>query len=504
MFRREIFWILLLLWGGVAVGEETPFLRQWKNFQKDYAEQLKELAKWCEENALPEEAEKTRQYLQKPFDEDKVYVAILPQQMDKMTLSKKKGRKSSSKKGDNEEIPLEKIWEQKLFKLREKASLYLLNQSRKAVRGGYISLGFDFLMKSLEENPDNEAARKILGYRPFRDQWLSEFEISQIKAKKVYHEQFGWIPKASVKRYEAGERFFRGKWISEEEDAQFHRSIENGWVIETAHYRIQTNHSIETGVKLGEQLEKLYRVWKQLFLGYYATEQQVIALFEGKPGLATPMAKHQVYFFRTREDYNRYLQRSTPQIEDSLGLYSTGAKTAYFFAGEDYDIRTMFHEATHQLFQESRKTDTGAGRLGNFWTIEGIAVTMESLHDEGNYHVIGGFDDERMLAARLRYRSGFYIPLQTLALMDTQRFQHHPDVVALYSQAAGLTHFFIFHQNGQYRDALAQILQDVYTGKNRITSIPQYTGQTYEELDKEFKTFITRHAEELKNWRFEE
>ncbi|MDO4583358.1 MAG: hypothetical protein Q4D62_04565 [Planctomycetia bacterium] len=502
MFRRGVLGILLLLWGNVALCEENPFLRQWKNFQEDYAEQLEELAKWCEENDLPEQAEKARQYLQKPFDEDKVYVAILPQQMNKMALSKKKGKKSS-KKGD-EETPAKTIGEQKFFKLREKASLYLLNQSRKAVRAGHISLGFDFLMKALEENPDNEAARKILGYRKFRDQWLSDFEVSQIQAKKVYHEQFGWIPRAHVKRYEAGERFFRGQWISAEEDAEFHRSIENGWVIETAHYKIVTNHSIEEGVKLGENLEKLYRVWKQLFLGYYATPQQVVALFEGKPGLATPQAKHQVYFFRTRQDYNNHLRAKNPQIEMSLGLYSTGTKIAYFFGGEDYDIRTMFHEATHQLFQESRKTDLAAGRLGNFWTIEGIAVTMESLHDEGNYHVVGGFDDERMLAARLRYRGGFYVPLEMLALMDTRRFQYHPEVVALYSQSAGLTHFFIFHENGLYRDALAQILRDVYTGKNRITSIPQYTGKTYRELDEEFQTYITRHAEALKNWRFEE
>lgn len=504
MIPRSLFWIVLLFWGSVLLAEENPFLRQWKKFQANYAEELEELATWCEENELPQQAEKTRQYLQKPFDEDKVYVAVLPQQIEDVALASKKGKKATSRKSSREQTSSQEIWEQKFYKLRDKASIYLLNQARKAVRGGHISLGFDFLMKALEENPDNEAARKILGYRRFRDQWLSDFEVSQIKAKKVYHERFGWIPRAHVKRYEAGERFFRGQWISEEEDAEVHRFIEKGWVIETAHYIVLTNHSIEEGVRLGEQLEKLYRVWKQLFLGYYATEQQVVALFEGKPGLATPQAKHKVYFFRTRQDYNDYLRRTNPQIEMSLGLYSTGTKTAYFFAGEEYDIRTMFHEATHQLFQETRKTDLAAGRLGNFWTIEGIAVTMESLHDEGNYHVVGGFDDERMLAARLRYRSGFYIPLQMMALMDTRRFQYHPHVVQLYSQSAALMHFFIFHENGKYRDAMSRILLDVYTGKNRVTSIPQYTNQSYEELDEEFRTFITRRSEELENWRFEE
>ena len=43
------------------------------------------------------------------------------------------------------------------------------------------------------------------------------------------------------------------------------------------------------------------------------------------------------------------------------------------------DERTMYHKATHQLFQESRPVSPEVGHRANFWIIEGIAMYMESL-----------------------------------------------------------------------------------------------------------------------------
>ena len=49
-------------------------------------------------------------------------------------------------------------------------------------------------METARENPDHEAARRILGYQRFEDRWLTPFEIAKAKEKKVWHEQFGWLP----------------------------------------------------------------------------------------------------------------------------------------------------------------------------------------------------------------------------------------------------------------------------------------------------------------------
>ena len=66
------------------------------------------------------------------------------------------------------------------------------------------------------------------------------------------------------------------------------RRDHHGWDIETEHYRIRTNHSIEAAVALGVKLENLHRIWRQVFLGYYASAADVEALFSGRPRRQPP------------------------------------------------------------------------------------------------------------------------------------------------------------------------------------------------------------------------
>ena len=201
-----------------------------------------------------------------------------------------------------------------------------------------------------------------------------------------------------------------------DEDAQLHRDIRSGWEVETEHYTIRTNHSLEAGVQLGVKLEQLYLVWKQLFIRYFATEAQVTALFDGRARSNwARLPRHQVVYFRSRDDYNQALRSAFPNIEMSIGVYVDSTRRAYFFAGEKSDRRTLSHEATHQLFHESRPVAPDVGLRSNFWIVEGIALYMESLHEDDGFYVLGGFDDLRMLAARYRLlHDDFYVPLADL------------------------------------------------------------------------------------------
>ena len=105
-----------------------------------------------------------------------------------------------------------------------------------------------------------------------------------------------------------------------------------------------------------------------------------------------------------------------PNIGISGGVYDPDeTRQAYFFAGKGADERTLYHEATHQLFALSRPISPEVVRKGNFWIVEGIAMFMESLRVEDGYCVLGGFDDERMHAARYRLlHDHFYVPLDEL------------------------------------------------------------------------------------------
>jgi hypothetical protein len=151
-----------------------------------------------------------------------------------------------------------------------------------------------------------------------------------------------------------------------------------------------------------------------------------------------------VVYFRDRDDYVRSLKPAFANIEISIGVYADAARRAYFFAGDEYEERNLYHEATHQLFHESRPVAPGVGKNHNFWIIEGIALYMESLREEDGYYVLGGFDDQRMRDARHRLLvDGFYVPLSELISYGMADVLSDERIATLYSQAAGLTHFLI-------------------------------------------------------------
>jgi hypothetical protein len=245
-------------------------------------------------------------------------------------------------------------------------------------------------------------------------------------------------------------------------------------------------------VALGAKLEELYRVWRQLFIRYFATEPQVMALFDGRGRDAWGrLPRHQIAYFRNREEYNQALRPSMPNIDISIGVYVESTRRAYFFAGEGYDERTLLHEATHQLFHESRPVAPDVARQANFWMVEGIAMYMESLRRENGYYVLGGYDDVRMIAARYRLlHDDFYVPLADLTRMGLSEIQSHPQIATLYSQSAGLTHFLISHDGGRYRDALVAYLRAIYSGQADAGTLAQLTGATYAELDRQYRAFI--------------
>ena len=312
--------------------------------------------------------------------------------------------------------------------------------ARRAERAGQAGLAFQLVLDAIQANPDCEPARRLLGYQKFRGARHTLYEAKKLRADFVWSDKFGWLPRSYLKRYNDGERYCDGRWISADEDARRHHDIRSGWDIETEHYVIRTDSSIEQAVALGAKLERLNRLWQRIFLRYYASQADVTALFDGRLKTAmTSPARHSVVYFRNRDEYNDSLRAAMPNIGISTGVYYEDTRRAYFFAGKDSDDRTLCHEATHQLFHESRPVAPDVGRRANFWIVEGIAMYMESLRREDGYDVLGGFDDQRLHAAQVRLlRDHFYVPLDELVDFGMDKLQHDPRIRTLYSQAAGL------------------------------------------------------------------
>ena len=464
-----------------AAGGDIP--RAAAELHAQYAADLDKLAAWCETNGLADEARKTRRVLS-PSDPYKLYVPVLPDEVGPPKLPA-------------DAPPKVLDWDAKLWKLRSDYATASYEMARRAVRSGQAGAAFGLLLDAIQANPDCEPARRILGYQKYDDAWHTLYEVTKLRAGFVWSDKFGWLPKSHLQRYNDGERYCDGRWISADEDARRHRDIRSGWDIETEHYVIRTNSSIEAAVALGVKLERLNRLWQRVFLRYYASQSDVTALFEGrlKTAMASPV-RHNVVYFRDRDDYNNSLRAAMPNIGISTGVYRDDTRRAYFFAGKDSEDRTLFHEATHQLFHESRPVAPDVGRRGNFWIVEGIAMYMESLRREDGYDVLGGFDDERLHAAQVRLLdSHFYVPLDEFVDYDMDKLQHDPRIATLYSQAAGLTHFLIHYDGGRYRDALTLYLSTIYDGRDGHDTLATITGQSYRDLDKQYREFLERQRQ---------
>jgi hypothetical protein len=449
-----------------------------------YQRELNELAAWCDQRGLEVEARKTRSWFGST-DPSKLYVIELPTKIGDENVPEGISPDASE-------------WHRQFSRLKRDQANSLYELARKAIKAQQASLAFDLVMAALRENSDHDAIRRLLGYQSYRGEWHTSYEVERLRKGQVWDDRYGWLPKTHVPRYEAGERYFRGRWISAEEDARLHTDIRSGWDIETEHYMVRTNHSIEAGVRLADRLEQLYRVWKQLFIRYYATAEQVRALFDGRARtgrIRRPITKHKVVYFRNREEYNQALRGTFPNIEISIGIYVDSTECAYFFAGDEYNERTLLHEATHQLFHESRPVAPSVGRNDNFWIVEGVAMYMESLHTENGYHVLGGFEDDRIVAAQYRLlNNDFYVPLSEFTDFGMEQLQTDPRIRTLYSQAAGLTHFLVHHDGGGYRDALVAYLVAVYSGRDDRSTLSRLTARSYAELDQDYREYMRSAA----------
>ncbi len=465
-------------WGASARAEAVDPSQAAEQLRAKYAADLEKLAKGCEANGLADEARKTRRVLS-PSDPYKLYVPALPDEVGPPKLP--------------DDAPAKVVdWNTKLWKLRDEYALTCYEMARRAVRSGRAGLAFTLVLDAIQANPDYEPARRLLGYQKYQGQWHTFYEVRKLRGGFVWNKNFGWLPKANEHRYEQGERYGDGRWISADDDAKRHKDIRSGWRIETEHYLIRTDCGIEAGVALGVKLERLDRLWQRLFIRYYASEEDVATLFDGrfKRPLGSPL-RHKVVYFRDRDDYSRALSALGPKIKATTGFYLDNPGCAYFFAEKDSDDRNMYHEATHQLFHESKLVAPNVGHKTNFWIVEGIAMYMESLRREDGYDVLGGFDDERVNAARYRLlHDHFYIPLGEFVDFGMEKLQKDPRIATLYSQAAGLTHFLIYYDEARYRDALVSYLSAVYAGHDNHDTLARITGTSYGDLDKQYREFL--------------
>lgn len=449
----------------------------------DYVDKLEKLAAWCDEQKQPELAQRTRAWSLKR-DPLKLYLFDLPA-----------SRAAEDAAMTVDDQPPSAQWLAEFHKLRDAQAESLFALAKQAIKEHRPSLAYELVGEAARENPDHKQARSLLGYVKIQDAWRTPYEVKQLSAGKVWHDKFGWLPKAHVSRYDAGERFYKGRWISTDDEAKLRSDMARGWRVESEHYAVTTNHSLEEGVKLSQRLEKLYRIWQQVFVRFGASEAELAKRLDGKGARPRDARQHNVVYYRTRDEYNRALEPLQPRIAMTLGIYFDTSQTAYFFAGEDQEPGTLYHEATHQLFQETRPVAKELGRRDNFWIIEAIACYMESLEEQQGYVTLGGASAGRMPAATERLLvDKYYVPLAELAPLGLAEMQAHADISKLYSQSAGLAQFLMHAGGGKYREALVAYLDAVYSGKAKPGTLAGLTDSDFDGLDAAYRQFVESTA----------
>lgn len=462
----------------------SVFHRQHADRRATYAAALEELARDCEAKGLADAAAEIRQ-LAAPVDTSELRLAPLPRSVTPPLAA---------------DLPPDELhWRTQLRHQRQKYAQGLYGLSRQTLNSGHVSYAFDLLREVAFNDPDHPTARAILGYVRSGDEWLTGFEKKMQQGKRVWHDQFGWIPRDHIERYERGERYFKNKWMTAEKEAAIREDFLNCWEIETEHYLVKTNHSQERGVQLARKLEDFHALFFQLMAGFFNSPEQINQMIKGTNARGNLRAKpNVVHYYRKKAEYLDVVRRETDQpVEITRGIYFPTSGIAYFFFDPDTDgdDSTVYHEATHQLLSGSRPRTREVGMKNSFWIIEGIACYMESFRREGDRFAVGDPDHVRIQAARAHLLAEqYYIPFREFSRMGMAAFQSAPRIGKNYSQGAALVHFFMHYEDGRYREALIEHISQIYSPDRRVRESPDsledLTGVDAEELDRQYAEYL--------------
>lgn len=392
----------------------------------------------------------------------------------------------------------------RLRKLQTDYALNLYALSRKALKEQHTSLAFQLVSEVLSHNPDHPQARGLLGYKRVGSEWMTPFAIQKKSKKEVWHDEFGWIESKYVPRYENGERYYNGNWITAQREETIRSNFKNAWVVETEHFEVRTNHSQQKGVRLAVAVEAFHRYFMREFAGFFRTPQQLDKLFTSGSS-SNDGSRYEIYYFRKRQEFVDELANKCPLADKINGLYMPKDRIAYFFHNpditEDESLGTLYHEVTHQLLSESTLKTTAIGNEHDFWAIEGIACYFESfrVEDDGTVSV-GDLSHSRIQAAREQVVTHQeQEPLARFTAMGMLRFQAGttPELQKRYAQATGLAHFFLHYKNGLYRDQFIEYLTNIYTPVDRIRgtkTLESVIGVSYATLDAQYATYFKEMA----------
>ena len=348
------------------------------------------------------------------------------------------------------------------------------------------------LALALRDDPEHARAREAGGWVKRDDRWVWPEVARRLDKGEIWSEEFGWLPRSRLARYQAGERYDRGRWVRAADVASGPRPLDRALVFASDHWQIRSTASLQEAALLAREMEETFAIWLQVFGGFHTEPAGLERQFEGRgrPPTRGPFA---AVLTTDRQQYITEMGKLEPLIAQTLGIYWTPTHTSWFFVGEERTPTTVHHEATHQLFGEMRKTSPLVGERCGFWAVEAVACFMESMQRTEFGWTLGGLDAGRVPAARQRLvEDNFYVTLEELTALGRREFQGRADLPPLYSQISGLADFFMTGQQGRYREAFVEYLVRIYTGSVDPDTLARLCKSDYTTLDEEYRRHLSR------------
>lgn len=215
--------------------------------------------------------------------------------------------------------------------------------------------------------------------------------------------------------------------------------------LDTANFQILSRADANVTSDIARQLEQFYALWTQIFYPLWAPPNVINARLAGRGNSWTPRREFRVVVCKDRKEYLEVLGAAESNIGVSVGYYNTDTQLSFFYPGDQLAV-TLFHELTHQLLAEGSQLQGSKSQKydHDFWMVEGIALYMESLVDCGNHWQVGGWTAPRLQAARYRgLHDGYWIDWDAFTSGGREQWKADVDIGQLYTQAAGLTHYFL-------------------------------------------------------------
>lgn len=338
------------------------------------------------------------------------------------------------------------------------------------------------LARVLRENPEHEQARAGLGYVKHDGQWVWPNVARRLDRGEAYSPTGGWLPKGRPTGRPAS---------SQPPTGPDPPPLSQALTFESDHWEIRSTAAVAAAADLAHRLEQIRLVWLQAFGGFAVEPVELEQRLAGTRRLR-PSPAFAARLLANRQQYIDELQQLEPRIAQTLGIYWTPTKTAWFFQGDEPPARTIEHEATHQLFAESRRTNRLAGERCGMWALEAVACYMESLEPTAFGFTLGGRTAGRVPAARERLlEDGFFIPLRELCELGRIDLQRDPRLPQIYSQISGLADFFLNGERSRYRDAFIEYLRLIYRGTARPDSLWKLCDRSPEQLDEAYRRHLT-------------